>query len=55
MAVYLIECEICVDQYTDSTKAKFRFEANNYDYTKKVGSSKERGSSKESPKTNMFS
>ena len=30
MAVYLIECQICSEQYTGSTKAKFRSRANNY-------------------------
>ena len=30
MAVYLIECEICGEQYTGSTKTKFRSRANNY-------------------------
>ena len=29
MAVYLIECEICGEQYTGSTKIKFRSRANN--------------------------
>ena len=30
MAVYLIECQICGEQYTGSTKTKFRSRANNY-------------------------
>ena len=30
MAVYLIECEICGEQYTGSTKTKFRPRENNY-------------------------
>ena len=30
MAVYLIECEICGEQYTGSTKTKFRSRSNNY-------------------------
>ena len=30
MAVYWIECEICREQYTGSTKTKFRSRANNY-------------------------
>ena len=30
MAVYLIECEICGEQYTGSTKTKFRSRANNH-------------------------
>ena len=30
MAVYLIECEICGEQYPGSTKTKFRSRANNY-------------------------
>ena len=29
MAVYLIECQICGEQYTGSTKTKFRSRANN--------------------------
>ena len=29
MAVYLIECEICGEQYTCSTKTNFRSRANN--------------------------
>ena len=29
MTVYLIECEICGDQYTGSAKTKFRSRANN--------------------------
>ena len=29
MAVYLIECKICGEQYTGSTKTKFRSRANN--------------------------
>ena len=28
MAVYLIECNICCEQYTGSTKTKFRSRAN---------------------------
>ena len=28
MAVYLIECKICSEQYTESTKTKFRSRAN---------------------------
>ena len=30
MAVYLIECETCGEQYTGNTKTKFRSRANNY-------------------------
>ena len=30
MAVYLIECDKCREQYTGSTKTKFRYRANNY-------------------------
>ena len=30
MAVYLIECKICGEQYTGSTKTKFRSRASNY-------------------------
>ena len=32
-AVYLIECEICGEQDTGSTKTKFRSSANNYKNT----------------------
>ena len=35
MAVYLIECEICGEQYTDSPKTKFRSRANNYKSTQR--------------------
>ena len=30
MAVYLIECQICGEKYTESTKTKFRSRANDY-------------------------
>ena len=30
MAVYLIKCQICGEQYTGSTKTKFRSRENNY-------------------------
>ena len=30
LIVYLIECKICGEQYTGSTKTKFRSSANNY-------------------------
>ena len=30
LAVYLIECRVCGEQYTGSTKTKFRSRANNY-------------------------
>ena len=30
IAVYLTECKICCEQYTGSTKTKFRSTANNY-------------------------
>ena len=33
MAVYLIECQVCGEQYTDSTKTKFWSRANNYKST----------------------
>ena len=33
MAVYLIECRVCGEQYTGSTKTKFRSRANNYKRT----------------------
>ena len=35
MAAYLIECEICGEQYTGSTKTKFRSRANNYKSTQR--------------------
>ena len=35
MAVHLIECEICGEQYTGSTKTKFRSRANNYKSTQR--------------------
>ena len=33
MAVYLIECRVCGQQYTGCTKTKFRSRANNYKST----------------------
>ena len=39
--VYLIECEICGEQYTGSTKAKFRSKANNYKSTQRKFVNKE--------------
>ena len=41
MAVYLIECEICGEQYTGSTKTKFRSRANNYKSTQRKFVNKE--------------
>ena len=41
MAVYLIECEISGEQYTGSTKKKFRFRANNYKSTQRKFVNKE--------------
>ena len=41
MAVYLIECEICGQQYTGSTKPKFRSRANNYKSTQRKFVNKE--------------
>ena len=35
MTLYLIECEICGEQYTGSTKRKFRSRANNYKSTQR--------------------
>ena len=35
MAVYLIECEICGEQYTGNTKTKFVSTANNYNSTQR--------------------
>ena len=51
MAAYLIECEICGEQYTGSTKTKFRSRANNYAQK----GCEQRGSSKASPKRKTFS
>ena len=41
MVVYLIECEICGEQYTGSTKTKFRSTANNYNSTHRKFMNKE--------------
>ena len=41
MAVYFIECEICGEQYTGSTKTKFRSRANNYKSTQRKFVNKE--------------
>ena len=41
MAVYLIECEICGEQYTRSTKTKFRSRVNNYKSTQRKFVNKE--------------
>ena len=41
MAVYLIECEKCGEQYTGSTKTKFRSRANNYKSTQRKFVNKE--------------
>ena len=41
MAVYLIEREISGEQYTGSTKKKFRFRANNYKSTQRKFVNKE--------------
>ena len=35
MELYLIECEICGEQHTGSSKTKFRSRANNYKSTKR--------------------
>ena len=35
MAVYLIECRVCGEQYTGSTKTKFRSRANNHKSTRR--------------------
>ena len=40
-AVYLTECEICGEQYTGSTKTKFRSRANNYKSTQRKFVNKE--------------
>ena len=41
MAVYLKECKICGEQYTGSTKTKFRSRANNYKSTQRKFGNKE--------------
>ena len=41
MAVYLIECQICGEQYIESTKATFRSRANNYKRTQQKFMNKE--------------
>ena len=41
MALYLIECEICGEQYIGSTKTKFRSRANNYKSTQRKFVNKE--------------
>ena len=41
MAVYLIECEICGEQYTGRTKTKFRSTAKNYKSTQRKCVNKE--------------
>ena len=41
MVVYLTGCEICGEQYTGSTKTKFRSRANNYESTYRKFSNKE--------------
>ena len=41
MTVYFIECNICCEQYTGSTKTKFRSRANNYKSTQRKFMNKE--------------
>ena len=41
MAVYLIECQICGEKYTWSTKTKFRSRANKYKSTQQKFMNKE--------------
>ena len=41
MAVYLIECEICGEQYTGTTKTKVRSRANNFKSTQRKFVNKE--------------
>ena len=41
MAVYLIECLICVEQYTGSIKTSFRSRAKNYESTQRKCMNKE--------------
>ena len=42
IAVYLIECKICGEQYTGSTKTNFRSRANNYKRTQRKFMNKEK-------------
>ena len=49
MAVYLIECNICCEKYTGSTKTKFRPRADNYKSTQRKLMNKEAV-----PKQNVF-
>ena len=41
MTIYLIECEICGEQYTGSTKTKLRSRKNNYKSTQRKFVNKE--------------
>ena len=41
MAVYLIECKLCGEQYIGSAKTKFRSRANNYKSTQRMFVNKE--------------
>ena len=41
MAVYFIECKICGEQYTGSTKPNFRSRSNNYKSTQRKFMNKE--------------
>ena len=55
MAVYLIGCEICGEQYTDSTETKFRSRANNYKSSQRKFVNKEAVSKKLFPENkNVF-
>ena len=57
MAFYLIECEMCGEEYTGSRKTKSRSRANNYKSMQRkfVNKETERGSSKASSETKTIS
>ena len=57
MAFYLIECEMCGEEYTGSRKTKSRSRANNYKSMQRkfVNKETERGSSKASSETKILS
>ena len=56
MTGYLIECDTCGEQYTDSTKKKIRSKANNYKSSQSEQSvCEQRGSFKVRPNTKTFS
>ena len=53
MVVYLSECEICGEQYTGSTKTKFKSRASNYKSTQRKFLNKE-AVQKQAPKQKRF-